>query len=119
VNSETGEFNYYYIVAVIIDSVAAFVSGILIIFTFRYALLSGLNQGVMTSMFSLTSIYVALISYWLWDEKLHIFHLYGMIFLVACALLISFSKEAVSITDIESDDISPLWSVLFSILSTM
>jgi drug/metabolite transporter (DMT)-like permease len=73
----------------------------------------------MTSLFSLTSIYVALISYWLWDEKLHIFHLYGMIFLVACALLISFSKEAVSITDVESDDISPLWSVLFSILSTM
>lgn len=83
VNSSTGNFNYFYIFAVILDSVAAFTSGILIIIGFKYALYSGLNQGVMTSLFSLTSIYIALISYWLFKEALHIFHFIGMVFLVA------------------------------------
>jgi len=51
------------------------------------------------------------------------FHLIGMVFMIGCALLISFSKEGEGggVIEIYGDivpEISPVWGVIFAILTT-
>lgn len=96
----------------------------MIIIAFRFALYGRLNQGIISSLFSMTSIYLATIAWLFFKEQIRIFHLIGMLFMIACALLIVFSKSSDNLGVIEVygdlvQEISPVWSVLFGILCTL
>ena len=121
---ETNGIYWLYVLILLIDAVITFSGGIFIVYAFQFAIYGEVNQGVIASLFSLTSIYIAFISYFAFNEKLHCFHFIGMVLMIACALLIAFSKSA------ESQDktivvyknvvevISPVWSVVTAIICT-
>jgi len=55
-----GGINWFYFILGVIDGVLTFAAGVLLITAFKYALYGKLNQGVVSSLFSLTSIYLAI-----------------------------------------------------------
>ena len=98
-------------------------TGVLLIISFKFALYGKLNQGVISSLFSITSIYIAICSWILYKEALHFWHFIGMFFLISWALLISFSGDNTEGEVVEIDgklikEISPFWGVLLAIITT-
>lgn len=59
-----------------------------------YSHMSGINVGIITTLWSLQPLAAALLDYLINGEKLTIYHLIGIILVIASALLISFSKVA-------------------------
>lgn len=97
----TGGLNYTVILIEVTLGVILFVTGIAILLAFEYAYLSGVNQGVISTLFAITSIYLALIFWIFFKESMTIFDFVGMLMLVACALMIIFSKgEEVNLSNI-------------------
>ena len=122
-DSETGKIRWLYIAAILTDAVISFFTGIMIIITFRFALYGRLNQGIISSLFSITSIYLSIISWLFFKETLKVFHFFGMILMIAWALLVVFSKDkgekgAIKVYNDIVEEISPVWSVLFAIVCT-
>jgi drug/metabolite transporter (DMT)-like permease len=58
-----------------------------------YSMQAGASVGVMMSVVSLSTFFVALAFYCLFNESLNHKHLIGMVFIVTCAFLISISKN--------------------------
>jgi drug/metabolite transporter (DMT)-like permease len=52
------------------------------IFTFKYALYAGVNQGIITSLFALSSVYLAIAAYVLFNEKVTKAQTVGMFFMI-------------------------------------
>ncbi|CAI2373403.1 unnamed protein product [Moneuplotes crassus] len=122
-NREIGQINWIYCFCIIADGVLTFLNGVLIIISYKLALYGNLNQGLITALFALTSVYLAVFSWKFYDQDITFFHVLGMLFLVACALLISFSKKATqgAVVEVYGEiipEISPVWGVLVGILCT-
>ena len=69
--------------------------GVLIIVTslaFKFAATSGLNTGVVSSLFTSAVIFIAIIFYCLYREKLYLKDFIGMAIIIAGVALISFGK---------------------------
>ena len=107
----------------VLDGIITFLTGIIIIFAFKFALYGKLNQGVISSLFATTSIYLALAAWIFFGESLRINHFIGMLFMITCAILIVFSKPAgemgtLLVYDDVVQEISPIWGALFTFLCT-
>lgn len=121
---KTDKFKWRAVLAIMLDVVIKIVSGWMVILSFKYALYAGVNQGAITTLFTLTGIYVAIISWFMFDEKLNRFHIIGMGLLVGCTVLIVFSKQASSENKIqvysdEVPEISPTVPVGFALLTSL
>lgn len=81
-HSDTAKINWVYVAVVILDGIIAFFTGIMIVLAFRFALYGKVNQGVVSSLFSTTSIYLAIISWMFFKEALHIFHFISMVLMI-------------------------------------
>lgn len=75
--------NVFAILSVLVDACLTFAAGIAVLFSFQYCLYSGINQGVITALFSLSSVYLAVFAYYFFNQKITIFHVVGMLMLVA------------------------------------
>lgn len=64
-------------------------SGIIVISAFGLAYEIGMNQGIITSVFGMTPFVASLIFYGLFREKLKFSQLVGMVFMVACVVMIA------------------------------
>jgi MFS family permease len=84
---------------VILDSAVNVLILWLTIMTFKSSILAQLNQGVVTSLFSLNSIFMAIIGIVVFREKMHFNHYVGIILLLACSLLISFADDGTKQSD--------------------
>mmetsp|Transcript_31883 Transcript_31883/g.28232 ORF Transcript_31883/g.28232 Transcript_31883/m.28232 type:complete len:134 (+) Transcript_31883:203-604(+) len=78
---ETNQFRWIAVFAIILDAFIKVTAGWMVIESFKYALYAGINQGAITTIFALSGIYVAIISWFLFDEKLNKFHMIGMFLL--------------------------------------
>lgn len=65
----------------------------LTIMTFKSSIMAELNQGVVTSLFSLNSIFMAIIGTFMFKEHMHFNHYIGILLLLVCSLLISFADD--------------------------
>jgi drug/metabolite transporter (DMT)-like permease len=120
----TDTFRWKAVWAVLLDVVIKVVAGWLVIISFKYALYAGINQGVITTVFTLSSIYVAIMSWFLFDEKLNRFHIVGMLLLIACTILIVFSKTdnkkgKLKIYDQEVTEVAAYVPVGFALITTL
>lgn len=106
------------LIAVVIDACLTFAAGIAVIFSFKYCLYSGINQGVITALFSLSSLYLAIFAYYFFDQKLTGFHITGMVFLVLCVILLVLSKDYQIVNIDPSEATDPVFAVLLAIAST-
>ena len=80
---DTGNVNWRYVFILAFDAIVTFAAGLMIVLAFKFALYGRLNQGIVTSLFSLTSIYLAFFSYFAFNERLHFFHFVGIASMVA------------------------------------
>lgn len=94
-------------------TILLFFTGVLMLLTFSYALYSNLNQGVVSTLFAITSIYLAILFWIIYRQVMNIYDFIGMIALIVCAILLVFSDDR---SYIGIDYYSPAWSVLFGIL---
>lgn len=86
-----------------------------------YAQYAEVNQGVITSIFSLTSFLLAVAGVCLFHEKMKSYHYAGILLLVGCAILISVSDDGskpqtVEIYGHSMNKISPVIAVLMTLL---
>ena len=121
---DTDKFRWSPVWAVILDTIIKVSAGYFVIVSFKYAMYAGINQGVITTIFTLSAIYVALISWFMFNEKLNRFHIIGMLLLIGCTILIVFSKspdasKTLKVYDQEVQQESPLPAVLFALLTTV
>ena len=120
---ETDTFRWRSVFAVILDAIIKVTAGWLVIISFKYALYAGINQGVITTIFTLSAIYVAIISWFVFNEKLNKFHVIGMLLLIGCTILIVFSKstdhaKTLKVYNDEVQEVSTLLPVGFALITT-
>ena len=72
---------------------------VLVAYTFKFAKYAEINQGCLTSLFSVTSIYVGVLFYFKFDEVITTVKIVGMILMLPCALLLSLDKKDVDESD--------------------
>ena len=113
------EMDYMAVAAILLDVVLTFIAGVVVLFTFKYWLHSGINQGVITALFSLGSLYLAIFAYFFYDQKITIFQISGMILLIACAILLVLSKNYDRIQVPYEYQTSPVIAVILAIISTI
>ena len=65
----------------------------LMAYTFMLAAESGINTGIITSLFCTSLLFTSLIFYFNHGQKLKLIDEFGMILVVGCVVLISFSKS--------------------------
>mmetsp|Transcript_22575 Transcript_22575/g.22406 ORF Transcript_22575/g.22406 Transcript_22575/m.22406 type:complete len:246 (+) Transcript_22575:382-1119(+) len=101
------------------DATIKILAGWGVIISFKYALYAQVNQGAITTIYNLSGIYVAMISWFVFNEKLNRFHLIGMFLLIGCAVTIVLSRSSggegkVEVYDSEVDKMNPLIPVLMA-----
>lgn len=88
-----GSFRKILLPAFTLDLVVSFVGGFLYILTLEYAILAGINQGVLTTLFGLRSIFLAFIGVLLFKETMNSCHYLGIAAMLACSVIISLSSH--------------------------
>ena len=73
-NPSTGGFYWINLFGAVIYALINCVAGFLVVFTFQFAIYGNINQGILTSLFGLSSIFSAVIAYFVYSEKLKIYH---------------------------------------------
>ena len=63
-----------------------------IILGFKFATLAGMNQGVITSLFSMYCVFTSVISFFLFGESLKPKFVAGISMMIACVVLVSYPK---------------------------
>ena len=121
---DTDKFRFKSVLAILLDAFIKVIAGYLVILSFKYALYANVNQGAISTIFSLSSVYVSVISWFLFDEKLNRFHITGMAFLISSTILIAFSKKKteakkIKVFNQEIDVMSPLVPVSFALITTL
>ena len=66
---------------------------ILIAYAFKFALLAKINQGCIPSLFSTTAIYIAVLFYCKFGEKISISKIFGIILMIPCIILLSIDNK--------------------------
>lgn len=103
----------------ICSALGNFVGTYFVALTFQTSLYAGVNQGVMSTLFVLSAVFSALFAYWLLREIMDNSQYFGMVLLIACAVLLSLSQESENVVEIRPEDrISPLYPVLAAIGSS-
>ena len=91
-NSNTGRIKWGTVVGLLLYSLMYQGGNILTILAFQYSSLSGVNQGIIISIYSMVPIWSAAIAYYVYKEKLQWNHCIGMVMLSLCMALISLSN---------------------------
>ena len=120
----TDTFRWRAVFAVLLDAVVKVIAGWLVIISFKYALYAGINQGAITTIFTLSGIYVAIVSWFLFNEKLNKFHIMGMLLLIGCTIIIAYSKrqshaKKFEVYGQEVEEVPAIIPVGFALLTTV
>ena len=91
INKQTGRFRWSTIGGLTAYSLIYQAGNICTIMAFQYCSLSGVNQGIIISIYSMVPIWAAAIAYFAYNEKLQANHYIGMTLLTLCMTLISLS----------------------------
>lgn len=66
---------------------------VLVAYAFKFAKLAEMNQGCIPSLFTVTGIYVAIVFYFKFDEKLAKPQILGIGLMTACVVVLSMDKK--------------------------
>jgi len=89
----TPDFSCSTLFYVFVDSLLSFGGGMSMIVSLHVAIASGINQGVITCLFALQSIFLAIIGWLMFDEHIKWYHYAGICLMVSCATCIGFGKS--------------------------
>lgn len=88
------KWSFGLILIIVIDTTNTILASWAVIMTFKYAILSQTNQGVIQTLFSLSSVFLCIIGRIVFHERMRHFHYVGIILLIGCSILISFSDDS-------------------------
>ncbi len=101
VEQPTYVFNYHNLVIASLTQAMPTLCGlILVAYAFKFALMAGMNQGCIPSLFSVTSIYIAILFYFAFGEVISKPKIVGIAMMIPCVILLSLDKK---VADQESD----------------
>ncbi|CAI2372086.1 unnamed protein product [Moneuplotes crassus] len=89
-----GRVEPWIVVGILVNNIFKIGGGLVVIIAFKMALESGLNQGIITSLFGMTPFLASLCFYCLFNEKLRISQVAGMMFMVGCIVCIGLGTTA-------------------------
>ena len=92
IDPETGNYKWGALLGLLCYSAIYQGGNILTILAFQFSSLSGVNQGIIISIYSMVPIWSAAIAYYAYSEKLQPNHYVGMVLLTLCMTLISLSN---------------------------
>lgn len=96
----------------------------MLILGFEYALYANMSQGVITTLYSFTTVFLGVFGYFIFNEKLDGYQVVGIITLVGCVILLAFSGSASTETIVivggkEHERVSSLLPIMFAIMTTL
>mmetsp|Transcript_10352 Transcript_10352/g.11809 ORF Transcript_10352/g.11809 Transcript_10352/m.11809 type:complete len:161 (+) Transcript_10352:206-688(+) len=74
------------VIGIIWYLIIVFIGGTCVVYTFQFCIYGNINQGIITSLFGLSSIFSAIMAYFLFGDKLKIYHVAGMILMLMCVV---------------------------------
>ncbi|CAI2371700.1 unnamed protein product [Moneuplotes crassus] len=83
-----GRVEPWIVIGILVNNIFKIGGGLVVIIAFKLALESGLNQGIITSIFGMTPFLASLCFYCFFNEKLRISQVVGMMFMVGCIVCI-------------------------------
>jgi len=122
-NPDTNKFRWAALAAIFIDVTIKIIAGWLVITSFKYALYAGINQGAITTIFALSSVFVAILSWFIFDEKLSSFNIIGMVLLFGSTIMIVFSKtnhnkQKIKVFDDDVEEMPTYMPVILALFTT-
>ena len=116
---KNGKFNWKNLFPLVGNGVTNLFNLVTITYAFKFAVLGGINQGVILALTSMSSVYNIFIFYFLFKEKVGPIQVVGILIMMCCAGCIGFNSQQRN-DNLESGD-SQRWyaslSVFFSLLS--
>ena len=101
IEQPTYVFNYRnLIIASLTQAMPSLCGLVLVAYAFKFALMAGMNQGCIPSLFSVTSIYIAILFYFAFGEVISNAKIVGIAMMIPCVILLSLDKK---VADEESD----------------
>lgn len=91
-------------------------TGIIIIYSFKFSLAGGLNQGIVTTIFGLTPFMSAVMFYFAFKEVLNISQLIGMVFMIICIVMIGFGVSNQEDTIAENVLFSSIMAIVLALI---
>ena len=76
----------------------------LVSYSFKFALAAQINQGCIPCMFSITGIYIAVMFYWCFNERISPSKISGILLIVLCVIFLAFDKKGEASTNDGSED---------------
>ena len=89
--------------AIVFDSIVNIGGGFLVILVFEYSYYASINQGIISTLFSFTSVYLSIFGWIIFREKINKFQVFGMSLLIIWAILYGFSGEQAQKSKLDVD----------------
>jgi drug/metabolite transporter (DMT)-like permease len=99
-----------------LDAVVAIFSVLFSVLTFKYCTDANLNPGVITSLFALSSVFLLILAYFTFGEKMTKLHFVGIILMTLCTLVLLAPNKAGLVENYGSQ--SPFLPVMFAIITS-
>lgn len=93
IDQDTGSISWWVVFAIVVNAVNVIIGGFGVIYSFKFALETNINLGIVSSIFGLTPFLTAVFFYCVFSETLKKAQLFGMVFMVACIVLIGFGVK--------------------------
>eukprot|EP00347_Sterkiella_histriomuscorum_P014658 403360042 len=122
---EFRNFKWINLVPLLGNGLSNFTNLMTITFAFQYAGMAGMNQGVVTTLNTLTSVYNVIIFYFGFNERVTVIQLVGMLTMMTCVGFISVSSQQASTDssltdqDLQQRQYYGYISILFALLSPL
>jgi drug/metabolite transporter (DMT)-like permease len=72
------KISFSVILCLIFSGLLATASGYSVAYAFKYATCSGVNQGIISTFFSFTSVFASIAAWFVFNERISIYHMIGM-----------------------------------------
>ncbi|CAI2373540.1 unnamed protein product [Moneuplotes crassus] len=105
------------IAIIFVDALVSIGGGFLVVLTFEYAFYAGINQGIISTLFSFTSVFLSIFGWLLFDERINSVQIIGMISMTTSAILYGFSGSGH--TQSNGSAVSSILPILFGLISTI
>lgn len=82
-NPRTNGFHWLNFIGLCVYSINTILAGFAVVFTFKFAMLADMNQGILTTLFGLAAIFSSIIAYFIFGDRLKVSHV-SFIFTQSC-----------------------------------
>ena len=114
------QINNFVIGGVILSTILQISSGYWVLFAMEYSQWADINKGVITTFFSFTSVLMAIYSWFMFNEKLSEYNIFGIIWMIVCISMLGFAesspKNIIQVIDKE-EQWTAFYSISFGILT--